>query len=328
MNRRDLLVGSLSAGLLAGGAPGWPRAARAQQPNVPVIGRLDALWGRIGTGLDRGLAENGFVQGRDFKFEPGHPEYRPDLLAMNAAEFVMRRVALILAFSDRAALAAKSVTNTTPIVFLANDPVATGLVDRLTQPGGNVTGVANPDSNLIAEKIEIARELVPAMNLVVLVTDPTFTPTHDIEIREAEAAAKALGLELSIIAWTGERGFEPELAALPRDRKAVLVFGGGPLFFVRRASLAYLAVHYGFPAIHGFREAAEEGGLVSFGTRLEDAGQLMGFYAARILKGDKPADLPVQKLTKTELVINRWPAKSLGLQIPATLLARADEVIG
>ena len=282
---------------------------------------------RLAAGASRGLAENGFVQGRDFKFEPGHPEYRPDLLAMNAAEFVQRRVALMLAFSDRAALAAKTVTNTTPIVFLADDPVAAGLVDRPTQPGSNLTGAAILDSTLIANRIEIARELVPATNLVVLVTDPTNNPTHDFEIREAQAAAAAPGLELSIIAWTGERSFETEIAALPRDRGAVLVFGGGLPFFNQRASLAYLAVQYGFPAIHGFREAAEEGGLASFGTRLEDAGHLMGSYAARILKGDKPADLPVQKLTKTELVINRWPAKSLGLQIPATLLARADEVI-
>jgi ABC-type uncharacterized transport system substrate-binding protein len=155
----------------------------------------------------------------------------------------------------------------------------------------------------------------------------TCRSSDDIEIREAQAAAEALGLPLSIIAWTGEHGFEVELAALPRDRKAMLVFGGGLPFFVQRASLAYLAVQYGFPAIHGFREAAEEGGLASFGTRLEDAGHLMGFYAARILKGDKPADLPVQKLTRTEFVINRWPAKALGLQIPAALLARADEVI-
>jgi putative tryptophan/tyrosine transport system substrate-binding protein len=333
MNRRDLLRRSISAGVLAGGAPGWFCAARAQQPNVPVIGLLDAVWGWLGTGVGRGLAENGFAGRRDLKFERSgwsgkSSEYQADQIARYAAKLVERQVALILAASSRAALAAKTVTDTTPIIFLADDPVAAGLVDRLTQPGGNLTGVANLDSDLIAQRVEIARELVPATNLIVLVSDPSIKPTHDIEIREAQAAAKALGRELSIIAWTGEHGFEAELAALPRDRKAVLIFGGGLPFFVQRASLAYLAVQYGFPAIHGFREAAEEGALVSFGARLENAGHLMGFYAARILKGDKPADLPVQKLTKTEMVINRWPAKSLGLQIPATLLARADEVIG
>jgi putative tryptophan/tyrosine transport system substrate-binding protein len=332
MNRRDLLGGSISMGFLAGGAPGWLCAARAQQQNVPVIGLLDAVWGRLGTGVGRGLRENGFAGGRHLKFERSgwsgkSSEYQADQIARYAAKLVERQVALILAASSRAALAAKSVTDTTPVIFLADDPVAAGLVDRLTRPGGNLTGVANLDSGLIAQRIEIARELVPATNLVVLVSDPTIKPTHDIEIREAQAAAKALGLPLSIIAWAGERGFEPELAELPRDRKAVLVFGGGLPFYVQRAYLAYMAVQYGFPAIHGFREAAEEGGLASFGARLEDAGQLMGSYAARILKGDKPADLPVQKFAKTELVINRWPAKSLGLQIPSTLLARADEVI-
>jgi len=289
--------------------------------------------GRLGTGAGQGLADNGLVAGKDFKFERSgwsgkSSEYQADQLAKYAAALVKRQVALILTSSNRAALAAKSVTDITPIIFFADDPVAAGLVDSLTQPGGNLTGVANLDSGLIAKKVEIAWELVPAMDLVVLVTDPTNKPTHDIEIREAQTAAKALGLELSIVAWTGEHSFEPELAALPRDRKAVLVFGGGLPFLIQGAFLAYLAVRYGFPTIHGFREVAEGGGLISFGTRLEDGGRLMGFYAARILKGDRPADLPVQKLTKTEFVINRWPAKSLRLQIPPTILARADEVIG
>ena len=332
MNRRDLLAGSLSAGLLAGGTPGWLCAARAQQPTVPVIGLLDAVWGRLGTGAGRGLTENGLVEGRDFKFERSGwsgrwPEYRTAQIAKHAAELVKRQVAMILTSSNVAALAAKTVTDTTPIVFLADNPVAAGLVDRLTHPGGNLTGVANLDSDLMAKKIEIAWDLLPTAKFVVLVTDPTNQPTHDIEVREAEAAAKVLGLQLSIVLWTGEHSFEAELAELPRDRKAVLVFGGGLPFHIQGAFLAYFTVLYGFPAIHGFREAAEDGGLISYGTRLEEAGQLMGFYAARILKGDKPADLPVQKLTRTEFVVNRWPARSLGLQIPPTILARADEVI-
>jgi putative ABC transport system substrate-binding protein len=334
MNRRDLLGGSISAGLLAGGAPGWLGAASAQQQNLPVIGLLDAVWGRFGTGVGRGLTDNGCVEGRDFKFERSgwsgrFPEYRADQIARHAAKLVQRQVAAILTFSNMAALAAKTVTDTTPVIFLADDPVAAGLVDGLARPGGNLTGVANLDSGLIARKMEIARELipVPVASPVVLVTDPTNKPTHDIEVREARRAAELLGLQLSIITWTGEHNFEIELAALPRDRKAVLVFGGGLPFFLQGTILAYLAVKYGFPAIHGFREAAEEGGLVSFGTRLEDGGHLMGSYAARILKGAKPADLPVQKLSRTELVINLWPARSLGLPVPPTLLARADEVI-
>jgi putative ABC transport system substrate-binding protein len=325
VNRRDF-IGSTSAGLLAGGTYGWLCAARAQQQNLPVIGFLDGVWGHLNAEVGRGLRENG-VKGIKVEFSSWSGEYQADQMARYAAELIERQVAVILAFSDKSALAAKTVTSTIPIIFLADDPVATGLVDSLNRPGGNLTGAASPVSGLTAKRIEIVRELVPTTNFVVLVTDPTNKPAHDIEIREAQAAAEARGLQLSIIAWTGEHLLEPELAALPRDRKAVLVFGGGLPFLASHALLAYLAARYGFPAIHGVREAAEDGGLVSFGTRFADGGHLMGVYAARILKGDKPADLPVQEITKTELVINLWAAKSLGLQIPSTLLARADEVI-
>ena len=278
----------------------------------------------------RALAENGFVEGRDFRFEQSgwsDHGYRVERLTEYAAELVQRRPALILAFSNQAALAAKAVTDTTPIVFLADKPVATSLVDRPARPGGNLTGAAILDSNLVAKRIEIARELVPTANLVVLVTDPTAKPAHDVEISEAQAAADARGLRLSIIPWSGGGGLEPALAALPRDRNAVLVFGGGLRFLIRPGLLGHLANYYQVPAIHGFRAAADEGGLVSFGARLEDGAHLMGGYAARILKGAPPAELPVRQTTRTELVINSWPAKSLGLRIPATLRARADEVI-
>jgi putative ABC transport system substrate-binding protein len=297
---------------------------------VPVIGLLDAVARRMAPEASNGLEKNGLVYGKDFTFErsgwSGRPsEYPADQLAKYAAKLVERQVALILAFSNKAAVAAKTVTGTTPIVFLADDPMAAGLVDCLMKPGGNLTGIANLDSKLTARRIKIARELVPAEDLVVLVTDPTNQPAHGIEIREAQAAAKALHLELSIVAW--EHSIEIELSALPRDRKAVLVFGGGLPFLVQDATLAYLAVRYGLPAIHGVRQAVEEGGLVSFGNRLADGWRQMGGCAARILGGDRPADLPVAKLTRTELVINVWPAKSLGLCIPPMLLACADEVI-
>jgi putative ABC transport system substrate-binding protein len=332
MNRRKFMGGSASLGLLAGSDPGWLRAARAQQQNLPVIGFLDGVWGHLNAEVGRGLRENGFGKGRGFKFEFSRwtgkrSEFQADQMANYAAELVKRRVAVILAYSTKAALAAKTVTDTTPIIFLADDPVGSGLVDSLNRPGGNLTGAAAPVSGLIAKRIEILRELFPMKNLVVLVSDPTNQPAHDIEIGEAQSAAKALGLQLSIIAWTGEHDFEIELAELPRDRKAVLIFGGGLPFFVWRDHLDYLAARYQIPAMHGFREAAEDGGLASFGTRFADGGHLMGVYAARVLKGDKPADLPVQQITRTEFVINLWKAKSLGLRIPATLLARADEVI-
>ena len=328
MNRRDLLAGSVSAALLVGGAAEWLRDARAQQQNVPAIGLFGGTWGHLNGAIGRGLRENGI---KDVKFEYSgwigkRSDYQADQMARYAAGLVKREVALIVAFSTRTALAAKTVTNTTPIIFLADEPVAAGLVDSLDRPGGNLTGVACPVSGSIAKRIEIIRELVPATNFIVLATDPTSEPAHGIEIRAAQTAANALGLQLSIITWNGEHDFELELAALPRDRKAALVFGGG-LPFIHGAQLDYLARLYGIPAIHGFREAAEEGALASFGPRFSDAGRLMGAYAARVLKGDKPADLPVQQIKETELVINRWAAKSRGIFICPALLARADEVL-
>jgi putative tryptophan/tyrosine transport system substrate-binding protein len=325
MDRRGFFAGSASAGLVAAG---WLRAADAQQPNRPMIGLLDGVWGHVKGEVGRGLRENGI--GR-FKFEfsrwPPGSGYQVDYIARYAALLVEQQVGVILACSNKPALAAKSVTDTIPIVFLADDPVANGLVDRLDRPGGNLTGAAIVVSGLTAKRIELIRQLVPTTELVVLVTDPTNAPTHDVEVREAQAAVTALGLELSTIAWTGEHLIEPELAALPRDRKAVLVFGAGLPFIVNHALSAYLATRYGFPAIHGVREAVESGGLISFGTRFADGGYQMGVCAARILKGDKPADLPVRQITGTELVINPRAAKSLGIRIPAALLGSADEVI-
>jgi putative ABC transport system substrate-binding protein len=324
VKRRDFIAGS-AAGLLA------LRAANAQQRSLPIIGLLDHPWpGRFAEELDRGLTESGFHAGSDFRAEHSGWSargYSAEHLAQYAAALVQRRVALIMAFSNQAALVAKTVTATTPIVFLADEAVVPGLVDRPARPAGNLTGAAILDAALVAQRIEIARELVPAASLVVLVTDPTNTPAHDVEVRAAQAATDAHGLALSIVRWSGEGGLEPALAELPRDRNAVLVFGGGLPFHGRSAHLAHLADYYRIPAIHGFRAAADEGGLVSFGARLADGGYLMGLQAARILKGDKPGELPVGRITRTELVINSWPAKSLGLAIPATLLARADEVI-
>jgi putative ABC transport system substrate-binding protein len=330
MNRRDLVRGSISAGLI-GGIPGWLGTAKAQQQNLPVIGLLDAVWGHTTGKIGTGLRENGF-EGGTFTVEYGHwtgrrPDYQTDQMAMYAAGLVKRKAALILAFSTRTALAAKTVAGDTPIIFLADEPVAAGLVDSLDRPGGNLTGAACPVSGTIAKRMEILCELIPTTNSIVLLSDPANPPAHTIEIREAQAAATARGLHLSIAAWTGEHDFEIELASLPRDRNAALVLGNGLPFFVSGVQLDYLAQRYGFPAILGCRDAAEQGALVSFGARFEDAGYLMGVYAARILKGEKPADLPVRQITRTELVINRWVAKSRGIQIPARLLKRADEVI-
>lgn len=330
MKRRTFIAGATAAGLSAATA-GWLRAETVQPQTTPVIGLLDGAWGnRVRAGVSRGLRESGFDHGKHFRFEFSRwngSEFQQDQIAAHAAELVKRQVALILAFSNKAALAARTATSTTPIIFLADDPVATGLVNSLDRPGGNLTGVARLYSGLMAKRIEIARQLLPAANLVVVATDPTNLPAHQVEVREARAASEAHGFELRIITWTGERSIEAGLAELPRNRKAVLVTGDGLPFFVRGAYLAYVATLYGVSTIHGLREAVDEGGLASLGTRYEDGGYQMGVLAARVLGGDRPADLPVRQIAGVELVINRWVAKSRGLPIPAELLARADEVV-
>jgi putative ABC transport system substrate-binding protein len=327
MNRRGFIGGSASAGLLAGTAPGWLRAAAAaQQRNLPLVGFLDGVWGRLNGKVGSGVKKTG----ADGKIEYsgwGGSTFRADEIAGYAQRLVNRQVAVIIAFSTKAALAAKTIATATPIVFLAEDPVAAGLVDNLNRPGGNLTGAACPVSGLTARRIDLVRQLVPAAGRVVVVTDPSNKPVHDVEIREAQATAAARGLQLSIVPWTGEHGIEPDLAALPRDRKAVLVFGGGLPFVTYGATLTHLAARYELPAIHAEREAVDGGGMISFGTRFEDAGYAMGVCAAHILKGGKPADVPIQQITKTEMVINLWGAKTFGLQIPSAFLAHADEVI-
>jgi putative ABC transport system substrate-binding protein len=329
MKRRSFIAGAASAGLLAGA--GWPRTATAQAPDRPVIGWLDGAWGgRLRAGVGRALQDSGFDDGKRVRFEFSRwngSEFRADQIAKYAAELVSRQVALIIAASNKAALAASTATSTIPIVFLSDDPVALGLVSSLDRPGGNLTGVVRRHSGLVAKRIAIARRIVPEGKLVVLATDPTDMPAHDTEVREARAASEAEGFDLAIIAWTGERSIEAELAELPRDRKAVLVAGDGLPFLVRAAYLAYIATLYGASAIHGNREAADEGGLASFGTRYADCGYQMGILAARILNGDRPAQLPLRQVAATELVINRGVARSRGLVIPVDLLAGADEVI-
>ncbi len=326
MDRRDFVAGAMSAGLMPGLTAGSIRAATA-----PVMGLLDSAWDyRLFPDVHRALQENALVQGRDFRFEQSGwrgSEYQVDQLARYAADLVRRQVALILAFSTRAALAAKTVASTTPIVFLADDPVGAGLVNDLERPGGNLTGVALRVSGLTRKRIEIVRQLLPAATRVTLVTDPTNVPAHEVEVREAQAAAAALELALSIIAWSGERSIDADIAALAHDGRTLLAFGEGMPFASRGALLGYLAARGGLPAIHAYRAAVEEGGLASFGARLADGGYLMGLQAARILKGDEPAGLPIRQITRSELVLNLSAARSLGIRIPSAFLAHADEVV-
>jgi ABC-type uncharacterized transport system substrate-binding protein len=330
MNRRNFIKGSMSAGCLAASAIERVRAA-AVSASIPVFGLLDGACGyRLLDAIHRGLQEQGFAQGKHYRFEYSRwigSEFQVDQIARHAAELVRRQVALIFAFSDKAALAAKTVTDTTPIVFLADDPVAIGLVDDLDRPGGNLTGAACPVSGLTRKRIEIVLDLVPATNRVVLASDPSNAPVHDVETREAQAAASARGLQLSIIDWTGERSIDADIAALANDGKTALILGAGMPFLVRYAILSYLAARDRIPAVHAYRAAVEDGGLASLGTRRSDGAYQMGLSAARILTGEKPADLPVRQIASSELVINPAVARSLGLQISTALLACADEVI-
>lgn len=325
MNRREFIARSASAGLLAGSSLGWLRPAQAQQLAPHRIGIVDYVSGPLIAQVRLGLHE-GLAGSRGFKSEFGAFGHEPDRLTRNAADLIRREAALLLAFSNKAALAAKSVTSTIPIVCLADDPVASGLVECPESPGGNLTGAFSPVAGVVAKRIEIIREFVPSTQLVVLITDPGNKRSHEIEVREAKAAAHRLGFELAIVAWTGEHNIEIALSALPRDRNAVLVFGGGPVFAAEGAILAYQARRYEFPAIHGERDAVLNGGLVSYGPRFLEAGHLMGVYAGRVLRGEKLADLPMRKMAR-ELVVNRFVAKSRGLPLPAALVARADEVI-
>ncbi len=301
------------------------------QPNVPVFGLLDGACGhRLGLEINRGLEEQGLVAGKHFRFEYSRwigAEFQVDQLAKHAAELVKRQVALIFAFSDKAALAAKSVTDITPIVFLADDPVANGLVKDMDRPGGNLTGVACPVRGMTRKRIDIVRDLVPATNSVVLVTDPSNAPVHDVEMREAQAAAGARRLQLSIVDWTGERSIDADIAAVANDGRTALILGVGVPFLVRYPILSFLAARDRIPAVHAYRTAVEDGGLASLGVRRSDGAYQMELAAARILKGEKPADLPVRQIASSELVINPGVARSLGLRIPAVLLACADEVI-
>lgn len=326
MNRRDFIAGSMSAGLLATSAVG----AFAHE-SAPVIGLLDGACGhRLLDGINRGLEEAGLVAGKDFRFEYSRwigAEFEVDQIARHAAEFVRRQVALIIAFSNTAALAAKAAANITPILFLADDLADHSFAAGLVDGAGNLTGVACLVSGLTRKRIEIAREMVPAANHVAFVTDPTNAPAHDIEIREAQAAAAAFNLQLSIVGWTGERSIDADIAALANDGKTLLVLGTGVPFLVRYAILSYLAARDRIPAIHAYRTAVEDGGLASVGACRAEGAHQMGVYAARILKGGEPRDLPVRQITGSELVINRGVARSLGLQMSSALLARADEVI-
>jgi putative tryptophan/tyrosine transport system substrate-binding protein len=316
--------------LIGGTAAAWPLAARAQQPAMPVIGWLfsGAPQANFVAAFQEGLRQAGYVEGRnvaiEYRWAEGHYDRLPDL----AAELVRRHVAVIVASGGSGpAQEAKAKTTTIPIVFLSgDDPIEAGLVASLSRPGGNVTGISWIASALEAKRIGLLRDLVPNNDLVGVLVNPDF-PGAKAQLRDAQAAARERGIRVEVLNASSERDFDTVFATLVRQRAGTLLVSPNPMFLSRQEQIIALAARHAIPTIYYAREYAVAGGLMSYGTNVVDAYRQSGTYTGRILKGEKPADLPVMQPTKFELVINLKTAKTLGLTVPDKLLARADEVI-
>ena len=323
MQRREFIT------LLGGTAAGWPLAAHAQRPAMPTVGYLSlAAPGKNVEAFRKGLSETGFVEARSVAIEYRWPRNEHDRLSDLAADLVRRQVAIIVTPGDHtSALAAKSATITIPIVFGGGgDPVQTGLVASLNRPGGNVTGVTTVGAELGAKRLGLLHELVPTAARFAVLINPT-NPSAEPVIRDARAAASAIGRQIEVLSASTNGDIDAAFANIVRKRVDGLLVSPDTLFMSRRVQLAALAVRYAAPVIYPLREYAEAGGLMSYGTSLADQFRQVGIYTGRILKGEKPADLPVMQPTRFEFVVNLQIAKTTGIDIPAALLARADEVI-
>src|SRR5262245_57272509 len=316
---------------LLGGAAAWPIAAWAQQPAMPVVGFLSSLSPasvqHLLSAFRQGIAETGFVEGQnlaiEYRWADGRLVQLPDL----AADLVRRNVRVIAA-PGVGALAAKAATQTIPIVFgISEDPVKLGLVASLAQPGGNLTGINFFVAELVAKRLGLLRELMPAAGRVAVLVNPANVQTASATLSEVEPAARALGLQIQAFKASNIREIDTAYAALVRERPDALFVAPDALFVSRRVQLIGLAARHVLPATYAVREYVEAGGLMSYGTSVADMYRQIGVYTGRILKGGKPADLPVMQATKFELVINLQTARLLDIEIPPTLIARADEVI-
>jgi putative tryptophan/tyrosine transport system substrate-binding protein len=318
---------------LLGGAAAWPLAAGAQQPGQPVIGFLHGAspgpYARFLPAFHQGLKETGYTEGGNVAVEYRWAEDRYDRLPALAADLVDRHVTVIAAAgSTPAALAAKAATTTIPIVFLVGvDPVAIGLVASLARPGGNLTGVVNLTVEVGPKRLEMLHAAVPTATTIALLVNPTASAISEPYSQELQVAAGGLGLQLHVLNASTEQEIDAAFATLVQLRAGGLVIGPDTLFISRAEQLAELALRYRVPAIFQYHDFTTAGGLMSYGSDLRELLRLGGLYTGRILKGEKPADLPVQQATKVELIINLKTANALGLTMPTALLVRADEVI-
>jgi putative ABC transport system substrate-binding protein len=325
MKRRDFIT------LLGGAAATWPPGARAQQAGMPVIGFLNGAspepYAPMVAAFRQGLKETGYVDGQNATIEYRWAEAQYDRVPAIAAELARHKVAVIVANTPGVQVVKAAVT-TIPIVFTTGaDPIQIGLVASLARPGGNITGVTTLNVEIAPKRLELAHELVPTTTVIAVLVNPT-NPNTATELRDLQAAARALGLQLDILHASTERDLDTVFATLPQRRAGVLVVSGSDPFLISRSEqLAALTVRHAVPTIFQFREFAAAGGLMSYGGSVTDSYRQAGIYSGRILKGEKPADLPVVQSTKVELIVNLKTAKAIGVTLPSSLLARADEVI-
>jgi putative ABC transport system substrate-binding protein len=326
MRRREFM------GLLGGAAAAWPLAARAQQTAIPVIGFLNSeapdLFAYLVRALRQGLSQSGYVEGPNVSIEYRWADGQYDRLPALVADLIRRQVSVIAANSPAAVLAAKAATTTIPIVFSTGyDPVAAGLVASLSRPGGNLTGVTSLTAEVGPKRVELLHELVPKATSVALLVNPAAGAMRETISTDLQTAARRLRLQVHVLHASAAHDFPTVFARLAQLSAGGLVIGSDPFFNSQSKQLAALALHHAVPTVYQYREFTAAGGLMSYGGSLTDMYHQVGVHTGRILKGERPADLPVEQTTKVELIINLNTAKLLGLEVPTSILLRADEVI-